>query len=363
MNRIQKIKVILILIIIMQIFTLFYGRVNAEEYIYYNTTSQDEKVLKDINTLKVKVSAYIHTYDGTEKIATVKVYDGDQKLTQGIDYIVNYSNNINPGKAIVFITGIGDYTGTATKYFYIAPKKNKIKSVIMSSNFKKATITWKKDVLASGYKIYMSTSKNGNYKRIKTITNNETTSYRKGGLNPKKSYYFKIRAYVEVDGQKILKKYSAPKTNTGLIAKITLNSPRSSSARNWNLNLASKIINGTVLKPGQTFNWFKVVGPASRSRGFKNAIIFVNHKSILGSGGGVCQVSTTLYQAAKKAGLQIVERYTHSKAVSYTTSGNDATVAYGSKNLKIRNNKKYTIRLNTYSKGGKTICRIYRVAN
>ena len=317
--------------------------------------------MKDINTLKVKVSAYIHTYDGTEKIATVKVYDEEKKLTQDIDYIVNYSNNINPGKAIVFVTGIGDYTGTATKYFYIAPKKNKIKSVILSSNFKKATITWKNDSLASGYKIYMSTSKNGNYKRIKTITNNGTTSYRKGGLNPRKTYYFKIRAYVEVDGQKILKKYSEPKTNTGLIAKITLSSPKSGSSRNWNLKLASKKIDGTVLKPGQIFNWFNVVGPATKSRGFKDAIIFVNHKSVLGSGGGVCQVSTTLFQAAREAGLQIVERHTHSKVVSYTTRGNDATVAYGSKNLKIRNNKKYTIRLNTYSKGGKTICRIYRV--
>lgn len=369
MKKIRKVKIslILILTIIMQIFALSYGRVYAEDVYNNNTTTKtsesEEKVTKEIYKLKIKVSAYIHTYDGRRKEAEVKIYDGKKKLTQNKDYEITYSNNVKPGKAKVLITGIGDYTGKVTRYFYIAPKKTQIKSIIMNYNFTKATITWNKDSLASGYRIYMSTSENGKYTRIKTITNNKITSYRKSGLNPNRTYYFKIRAYVEIGGQRLCKKYGSPKANTGLVAKITLNSPKSGSARNWNLNLASKKINGTVLKPGQTFNWFKIVGPANKSRGFKDAIIFVNHKSVLGSGGGICQVSTTLFQAARKAGLKIVERHTHSKAVSYTTSGNDATVSYGSKNLKFKNNKKYTIKLNTYSKGGKTVCKIYHVVN
>ena len=81
----------------------------------------------------------------------------------------------------------------------------------------------------------------------------------------------------------------------------------------------------------------------------------------MGYGGGVCQVSTTLYQASVEAGLKIVERHMHSKAVSYTKRGKDATVSYGVQNLRIKNNKKYTIKLETYSNKGKTTCKIYKI--
>ena len=318
---------------------------------------------KDITKLKNKINTSIHTYTGEKRTPSVKIYDGNNTLKEGQDYTVKYKNNKNPGKATITVKGKGNYKGTIIKYFYIAPQKEKIKSVIFSSTFTKATIKWEKDNKADGYIIYMSETKDGEYTKIKTIKNKKTTEYTKKGLDPDKIYYFKIRGYKNVDGKKICKFYSSAKSNTGLLAKVELTSYSSGSNRNHNLSLASKKINGLVLKPGQTFNWFQVVGPASKARGYKQASVFVNGKTVLGYGGGVCQVSTTLYQASLKAGLKIIERHMHSKAVTYTTRGKDATVSYGVQNLRIRNNKNYSIKIVTTSNKGTTKCELYRIAD
>lgn len=317
-----------------------------------------------IKKLKYKINTSVHTYTGGERKPYVKLYNKGKRLKENRDYTVTYKNNINTGKATIIVQGKGKYTGTIKKYFYIAPKKAIINSVMFNAKFTNATITWEKDSQASGYAIYMSESKDGEYTKIKNITSKKITTYTKKGLDSDKMYYFKIRSFRTINGKRVYsKKYSNPKSNTGLLAEVTLTSSSSGTNRNYNLSLASKKMNGTVLKPGETFNWFNVVGSASKAKGYKLAIIFENGKSVNGYGGGVCQVSTTLYQASLKAGLKIVERHTHSKPVSYTSSGKDATVAYGSKNLRIKNNKEYSIKLVTTSNKGSTTCKIYRIAD
>ena len=375
MNLIQKkkkiLKITIMLIIIASILTygVKYKKVYAateNAVITKNTTKETTKSADKISIKKltVKIDTSKKTYTGKKLSTSVKVYKDGKKLKNNKDYVVTYKNNIKTGKATVTVKGIGNYTGTISKNFYIVPQKEKIKSVLFNAKGTKATITWKKDKMASGYAIYMSTSKNGKYKKIKTITKNSITTYTAKNLNSKKTYYFKISSYVLVKGKKIYSKsYSAIKTNTGLLAKVTLNSPMSGKDRNYNLKLASKKINGTVLKPGATFNWFKVVGSASKAKGYRKAGIFVNGKTVQGYGGGVCQVSSTLYQASLKIKLKIVERHTHSQNVPYSAVGKDVTVAYGSKNLRIKNNKKYPIKLVTYSNKTKTICEIYRITN
>ena len=316
---------------------------------------------KSIKKLTLTVDTSIKSYTGEKLQPTVKLYDGKVKLKLNTDYTVKYENNKKPGKAKITISGKGNYTGTITKYFFIAPKKATIKSVFFNSKATKATITWAKDKLATGYRIYMSETKNGEYTRIKTISDNKTVEFTKKGLDPNKTYYFKVRAYIEVDGKKKDKEFSAAKTDTGLLGKVSLTSSSSGANRNWNLKLASKKINGTVLKPGDTFNWFNVVGRASKANGYKLASVYSNGKTVQGYGGGVCQVSTTLYQAALKADLKIVERHMHSKSVTYTEWGKDATVSYGSLNLRIKNNKKYSIKMVTYSDKTKSTCELYKV--
>ena len=326
------------------------------------TTTEEPKVeIKAIKDLKMTVDLSIHSYTGKNREPRVRLYDGKIQLKEGTDFTVTYKNNKNPGKAKITVKGIGNYKGTVKKYFYIAPKKAKIKSVKIDDSGSKITIKWRKDDKASGYKVYMAEKKNGKYKRIKTITSKKTTEYTKKGLDIKKDYYFKVRAYKNIDGEKVCKKYSEPKTAHKLLSKISLTAKGSGSNRNYNLKKASGIISGKVLKPGQSFNWFKDMGPASAARGFKQASVFSNGKVVKGYGGGVCQVSTTLYQAAKKAGLKIVERHKHSKPVTYTKWGKDATVSYGVQNLIIKNNKDYTIKIIASADGATTTCKLYKI--
>ncbi len=100
----------------------------------------------------------------------------------------------------------------------------------------------------------------------------------------------------------------------------------STENRNMNIQHAFDYINGYVLNPGKTFSFNSVVGERTEARGFYPAIEYVYGEHVEGFGGGVCQASTTLYQAAVCAGLQVVKREPHSDSVSYTEYGKDATV-------------------------------------
>ena len=107
--------------------------------------------------------------------------------------------------------------------------------------------------------------------------------------------------------------------------------------RTHNLRIACRSINGTILKPGDIFSYNKVVGPRLKELGFREAPIFVNGEVEPGTGGGVCQVSTTVYNAALLSDMKIVKRFHHSRPVAYASVGRDATVAYSSVDLKFRN--------------------------
>jgi len=90
--------------------------------------------------------------------------------------------------------------------------------------------------------------------------------------------------------------------------------------------------------PGQVFSFNQVVGPRDREHGFKEALEIVDGEFVPGIGGGVCQVSSTLYNAVLLANLPIVERTNHSKPLGYVGLGRDATVAYGARDFKFANN-------------------------
>lgn len=132
------------------------------------------------------------------------------------------------------------------------------------------------------------------------------------------------------------------KINTQL-AVFTTSFNRGKVARTHNLTIAAEAINGTVIKPGDVFSYNKEVGPRVLARGFQEAIIFVNGKQEPGIGGGICQVSSTLYNSALLSGMKIVERHHHSRTVTYVTSGRDATVSYGVIDFKFKNINKNPI--------------------
>lgn len=115
--------------------------------------------------------------------------------------------------------------------------------------------------------------------------------------------------------------------------------------RTTNLILAANKINGTVVMPGEVFSYNTVVGERTIAAGYKEAPIYVNGQVEDGLGGGICQVTSTLYNAVVYANLEIVERSNHQFVPSYVTASRDATVVYGSIDFKFKNNRNYPIKI------------------
>ncbi len=130
----------------------------------------------------------------------------------------------------------------------------------------------------------------------------------------------------------------------------------------FNIKKASNEINGLILKPGEKFLFNQIVGPAEKNDGYKESTIISNGQFTSGYGGGICQVSTTIYNAVLLANLQIIERYNHSiygDATSYVPLGRDAAIFYGYKDLKFKNTLDQTISIFCEVKGNSLIATIY----
>lgn len=131
------------------------------------------------------------------------------------------------------------------------------------------------------------------------------------------------------------------------------------TGRTTNLQLAASKINGTVLMPGETFSYNQVVGARTIAAGYKEAPIYVSGQVVDGLGGGICQITSTLYNAVLYANLQIVERSNHQFVPSYVTASRDATVVYGSIDFKFKNNREYPIKLVCSVSGGLATFQIF----
>ena len=127
------------------------------------------------------------------------------------------------------------------------------------------------------------------------------------------------------------------------------------SARATNIKLTTAKISGYILEPGEVFSFNEVVGEASAENGYKKAPIVLYGEKAIDYGGGVCQVSSTLYNAAEEANLEILERNSHSKEVDYVPEGKDATIAYGTLDFKFKNTTSTPIMINVYTEGNKVI--------
>ncbi len=189
---------------------------------------------------EIELSEEIYEYDGKEKKPKVIV----ENLIEGEDYLVEYSNNVEVGTGTVTIRGLGFNTGSVSKSFQITPKKAeteknppivptpdmdddhqnitdsgqtavKVKkpSVLKVKNIKKkkVRITWKKVKGADGYELYRSTKKNGKYSKIKTIKKSGTVKYTDSRIKKKKRYYYKIRAYKNVNRKKYYSLFTGKK--------------------------------------------------------------------------------------------------------------------------------------------------------
>ncbi len=119
-----------------------------------------------------------------------------------------------------------------------------------------------------------------------------------------------------------------------------------------NVELASRRINGKILMPGEKFSYNETIGDTTIANGFKMAPVYANGKTEQGVGGGICQVSSTLYSAVLYADLQVDERRNHSMTVAYLPKGQDATVSYGAIDFKFSNNTEYPVKIVSKAGGG-----------
>ena len=146
---------------------------------------------------------------------------------------------------------------------------------------------------------------------------------------------------------------------TDLIGTFYTTYNNSDRNRNTNLMVGCNYINGTILAPGEVFSANVELGSQTAAGGYKMAGVYNNGKVEQGMAGGVCQVTTTLYNAAIMAELEIVERHAHSMTVGYVPLGRDAAVAGTYKDLKFKNNTEHPIMIEAYASGGKLVMNIY----
>lgn len=122
--------------------------------------------------------------------------------------------------------------------------------------------------------------------------------------------------------------------------------------RNTNIALACEAINGLILLPGESFSYNETLGERTAEAGYKKAPSYVGGLTVDTYGGGICQVSSTLYYSALFADLEILERYNHGYISNYIDKGMDATVTWGGADLRIANNTDYPIRIEAHRADG-----------
>lgn len=133
----------------------------------------------------------------------------------------------------------------------------------------------------------------------------------------------------------------------------------SGPSRAKNIETGTKKINGVILYPGDEFSFYEHVIPFTKENGYEEDGMYSNGKVVMAYGGGICQVVTTLYNAALKAELEITQRFNHSMIVSYAPPGGDAAIAGTYKNLKFKNNYDFPIYIEGICKNGDVSFNIY----
>lgn len=146
-----------------------------------------------------------------------------------------------------------------------------------------------------------------------------------------------------------------------LLSRYVTNFNASVIGRSENIKLSSQAIDHYVIGPNEVFSFNKAVGQRTKEKGYQEAMEIVNKKFVIGIGGGICQTSSTLFNAVDKAGLEIIERYSHSREIGYVPKNRDATVSWGGPDFKFRNpyDMPLLISSETNLKSGKLEVKVY----
>lgn len=308
-----------------------------------------------------KVSGYeILKYDANKNSFVHAVYASADSTSYQFTKLQNSALHSYIVKAYKTIDGdkyFGEQSDAVS--VFIKPAKAQLTSVTMKNST--LNVEWKK-LDCTGYEIIYTTDRKFK-KGLKTvkIKNSNTTKKAIKKLKKGKKYYVKVRAYAVNNGEKL---YGSKSTMLSSYFSNVYSTYYSyyvnNKVRTTNLKIASKKINGTIIQPGETFDFNKVVGSRTSSKGYKKAHVFTGGDGVaMGLAGGICQVASTTFNAALLANVQIVERHQHSQRVSYVPLGRDAAISGNVQNFKWKNNTKYAIKVGMTVKGGKITCTFY----
>lgn len=196
-----------------------------------STTRNFEIIRKNISICDVS-SVEDQLYTGKELNPGVTVKDGETKLTEGTDYILSYKNNKDAGTATITITGQGKYTGSTQLTFKIVKTVSGVKAV--SASYNSIKVSWNEIKSVTGYKVYRSTSKNGDYKLVKTLKDSTSTSYTDTKLTTGTTYYYKVMPYKSSKNGKASKVVSAKAVLEKAAITSAKNSAKKTVKLTWN---------------------------------------------------------------------------------------------------------------------------------
>ncbi|MBU3145387.1 VanW family protein [Clostridium sp. CF012] len=366
---IQMKKIYITIISLISIITL--GAAVFLGYIYINTKEWANIVYPNTKIEDIDVSG--KTFDESKMLITQKYGDAILKKnitikTSNKDYNLNYSK-LNAGYNIEDVVkqafDYGKNLDLFGKYKIIknpAAHQYNLKFIYDPAPIKKFISTIKQDVEIGSKNASISLI-NDNFqitpdkKGIKLLDDKLEQiilSNINGDINSK-------NIVEAAPTEKFLANITSSKLNTinTKISSFSTNYTSSDSDRSTNIELSTKSINSKLLMPGETFSFNKTVGNSTTDRGYKLAPVIVGKKVELASGGGVCQVSTTLYNAILRANISSVERYKHSLHSSYIGVGMDATIAYGILDYRFKNTHSYPIYIEAITQNKNITFNIY----
>lgn len=161
------------------------------------------------------------------------------------------------------------------------------------------------------------------------------------------------------DFLKAKEKYNTPILMAGFCAVLKNPLP----GEEYNVRLASEKIKGQIINPSKIFSQNSTIGPYTKSKGFKDGASYISGNIQMTEGGGVCKIATTLYNLAALANLEIIERHNHSMPINYVPYGQDATVAYGIKDFRFKNDTESNILIWSQMVGNRLYMGFYGISN
>lgn len=252
-----------------------------------------------------------------------------------------------PGDTFREITALGFSIEDAVCYAFGAEAGRGLERLISDEEVVESDATLTFDPSRKAPFIYRPHVVGRRVNRVKLL--NDLVAYLEGGSGVITLEVLKIQPRVTTQSLK---------EDTALLAEFSTDYSRSQEGRRINVELAAATVNGTVVGPGQEFSFNGVVGPRTEERGYKEANVIVSGRYTPGVGGGVCQVSTTLYNAVIRAGLRVVEARCHTLAPSYVPLSFDAMVSSTS-DLRFVNDGTAPVYITAKTDGTRITFRIY----